>query len=55
MAKFKPYLADQLMLFPPSIRDFVPQSHLARVIDKVVEKLSTISIENKYSDKNDNV
>ena len=49
MAKFKPYLADQLMLFPNSINDYVPQDHLARLVNKVVERLDTSDIENKYS------
>ena len=50
MAKFKPYKIDQQMLFPPSVRDYVPESHLARLVDKVVEQLDTSAIENKYSE-----
>lgn len=50
MAKFKPYIKDQLMLFPNSINDYVPQAHLSRLVDKVVEGLDTSGIENKYSD-----
>ena len=49
MAKFKPYTADQLMLFPSSIRDYVPKGHFARFINKVVEQLDTTGIEDKYS------
>ena len=37
------------MLFPNSINDYVPQDHLARLINKVVEGLDTSDIENKYS------
>jgi len=54
MAKFKPYLKDQLMLFPNSINDYVSQDHLARLINRVVEGLDTREIENKYSDLGQN-
>mgnify|MGYP001560167258 FL=1 len=54
MAKFKPYKIDQQMLFPPSVRDYVPESHLARLVDKVVEQLDTSAIENKYSELGQN-
>lgn len=49
MAKFKAYNIDQLMLLPLSVHDFIPEKHLARLIDKVVETLYTTSIEDKYS------
>ena len=32
------------------MRDYVPESHLARLVDKVVEQLDTSAIENKYSE-----
>ena len=54
MAKFKPYIAEQLMLFPNSISEYVPKSHLARIVDKVVEYLDTTNLENKYSDLGQN-
>jgi transposase len=49
MAKFKPYRKKQSMLLPPSLEDYVPPSHLARVVDEVVEVLDTKEIEDKYS------
>ncbi len=54
MARFKPYRKKQLMLLPPSIEDFIPPSHLARVVDEVVEALDTEEIEDKYSDLGQN-
>ena len=54
MAKFKPYRAEQLMLFPNSIQDYVSEDHLARLVDKVVEQLDTGAIENKYSESGQN-
>lgn len=54
MAKFKPYIIDQLMLFPNSINDYVSQNHLARVVNRVVEQLDATAIENKYSELGQN-
>ena len=51
MAKFKSYRKKQSMLLstgsrfgPPSLEDYVPPSHLARVVDEVVEALDTKEI-----------
>lgn len=54
MARFKPYKLDQLMLLPSSLYDFIPEGHLARLVDKVVEELETTSIEDKYSELGQN-
>jgi transposase len=47
-SKFKPQNNRQLFFLPPSVEDFIPEAHLARVIDEVVEALDTKPIENKY-------
>ena len=49
MQKFKPITNEQLFLFPPSVEDFIPADHLARVINEVVETIETSEIEAKYS------
>jgi len=49
MPKFKPYRKDQVMLFPKTIDEYVPQNHLARLICHIVEELDTSSIEDTYS------
>jgi transposase len=54
MAKFKPYRIDQRMLLPPSLHDFIPANHLARLVDRVVEKLNTGAIEDTYSELGQN-
>ena len=54
MARFKPYRKKQTMLLPPSLEDYVPLSHLARVVDEVVEALDTKEIEDQYSDLGQN-
>lgn len=42
------------MFLPASIEDYVPSSHLARVVDGVVEVLDTKDIEDRYSDLGQN-
>jgi len=49
MEKFKPVNNDQLYLLPPSVEDFIPTTHLARVINEVVETIDVTEIEAKYS------
>jgi transposase len=49
MQKFKPINNDQLMLLPPSVEDFIPSGHLARVINDVVETIDVSAIEARYS------
>ena len=49
MQKFKPVSNDQLMLLPPSVEDFIPLGHLARVINDVVETIDVKEIESRYS------
>ena len=48
MNKFKSYNTNQILLLPPSIDEFIPESHLARVISEVVDQINTKDIENKY-------
>ena len=50
MNKFKSYNTNQILLLPPSIDEFILESHLARVISEVVEQINTKNIENKYCD-----
>ena len=49
MKKFKPVNNDQLYLLPPSIEDFIPANHLARIINEVVDTIDVTEIELKYS------
>ena len=49
MEKFKPVNSDQLFLLPPSVEDFVPADHLARVIKEAVETIDVSAIESRYS------
>ena len=49
MPKFKPYRKDQIMLFPKTIDEYVPQNHLAWLIHNILEELDTSNIGNSYS------
>jgi transposase len=49
MQKFKPVNNQQYFLLPPSVEDFIPSDHLARVINEVVETINVNEIEVKYS------
>lgn len=49
MQKFKAENRVQAFLLPPSIEDFIGESHLARVINEVVDSLDTSAIEESYS------
>ncbi len=48
---FKPYLQDQLMAFPPTFDDLIPQEHPVRVIDNVVGKINLLPLLKVYSIK----
>lgn len=46
---FKDYSQDQLMLFPPSLSDLVPQEHPIRTINTVIDGINIDSIVCNYS------
>ncbi|MFC3561998.1 IS1182 family transposase [Pedobacter jamesrossensis] len=46
---FKPYLQDQLMAFPPTFDELIPQEHPVRVIDSVVAKINLLPLLKAYS------
>lgn len=47
---FRPYEPDQLLLLPPSLRDWLPADHLAYFVADVVEELDLQPILNTYGD-----
>jgi len=48
MKKFRDYQPDQMYLFPPSPRDWLPQDHPVYFIDEVVSQLDLSAILNDY-------
>lgn len=48
---FRPYLPDQDFLLPPSLRDWLPEEHLAYFVSDVVDQLDLTAIYAKYSEE----
>ncbi len=49
MNKYISYDRDQAYLLPPSIKDWLPQNHLARFIVDIIDQLDISSIDKQYS------
>jgi transposase len=45
---FRPYDPDQMLLLPPSVRDWVPDGDMAHFVSDLVDTLDLSAIENKY-------
>jgi transposase len=45
---FKPYEQNQTMLLPPNLEEFIPQGHLVRVVDKIIEGIDPEPLINQY-------
>ncbi len=48
MSRFKPIKRDMDYLFPPSMKDWLPEHHLARFIVEIVEQLDLKAMERAY-------
>jgi len=48
---FRPYAPDQMLLLPPSVRDWVPEGDLAHFISDVVDVLDLSEIEDVYEEE----
>ena len=52
MAKtYKTYLPEQDLLLPPSLRDWLPENHLAYCVSDVVDQLDISAIESVYEEE----
>ena len=52
MAKpYRAYLPEQDLLLPPSLRDWLPEDHLAYFVSDVVEQLDVRAIESIYEEE----
>ena len=52
MAKtYRAYLPEQDLLLPPSLRDWLPEDHLAYFVSDVVEQLDLRAIESIYEEE----
>jgi transposase len=51
MAKtYRPYVPEQDLLLPPSLRDWLPEGHLAFFVSDLVEQLDLSAILRVYED-----
>ena len=48
---FRPYLPDQDFLLPPSLREWLPEKHLAYFVSDVVDQLDLAAIYAKYGEE----
>lgn len=48
---YRPYLPDQEFLLPPSLRDWLPENHLAYFVSDVVEELDLSAMDAVYGDE----
>jgi len=51
MKTFRPYQPDQVLLLPPSLRDWLPQDHLAHFVREIVEQLDLSDIYRAYREE----
>lgn len=49
--KFKPYEQTQIVLFPNNIEELIPDNHLVRAIDIIVEQLDLSELYRSYSEE----
>ena len=48
---YRPYLPDQDLLLPPSLRDWLPEDHLVYFVSDVVDQLDLSAIHDYYGDE----
>jgi transposase len=52
MAKtYRPYVPEQDLLLPPSLRDWLPENHLAFFVSDLIDQLDLSAITNEYEDE----
>ena len=45
---FKPYDQNQMMLLPPSLEELIPEQHLVRVFNGIIERMDMAPLESRY-------
>jgi len=45
---YKTYNQDQLSLLPPSYDDLVPKHHPVRIVNRIIDQINIVSLENSY-------
>lgn len=49
--EYRPYHPDQLLLLPPSLRDWLPDDHLAYFVSDLIDSIDLTAIEASYEDE----
>lgn len=49
MKKFRDVHQNQLMLLPPSLDEFIDESHMVRVLDSLIDRIASKSLEEMFS------
>jgi transposase len=49
--EYRPYHPDQLLLLPPSLRDWLPDDHLAYFVSDLIDSIDLTAIESSYEDE----
>jgi transposase len=45
---FKKYEQNQMLLFPPSLEDLIPEKHLVRIVNEIIDQINLKKLENYY-------
>ena len=45
---FKPYEQNQPMLLPPSVDEMIPETHIVRVVNRMIGEIDQRILENQY-------
>ena len=46
--QFKPYTPKQAMLMPANLDEMIPERHLVRVVDEMIDQLDITSLKRQY-------
>jgi transposase len=49
--EYRPYHPDQLLLLPPSLREWLPDDHLAYFVSDLIDSIDLTAIESSYEDE----
>lgn len=49
--KFKPYQQNQMMMFPPTLDELIPNSHPVRILNQIIDQINLDPILKKYKGK----
>ena len=48
---YRPYEPDQTLMFPPSLRDWLPEDHLAFFLSDTIDSLDLSAFDKRYGDE----